>query len=638
MTGPTGRAWLAHSPTARVTACGATFAAAALACGAPPALAQEQRQLPPVVISASSLALTEAAIDQHVNVFTREQIEAHPASSVGEFLVRQAGVMVDRRGRSGGYGSLYLRGADPSHVVVLIDGVRQNDPLSSRGSAVDLNSLSLDDIERIEVVRGNTSVAHGEALAGVVQLFTTTQTGEYRRVSSEVGGDGLRALAASFNSASWRVSAGHRQDGDDSTGSIRIDSLNLGYRQQIGALALRVDFRLADSLNRSFPDDSGGVLYAVNRSLESNDSLSRQLSVLLRRDLGPLGALEARLSRFARNGVQDTPAVEPGLRDPFGLPRVRADTDYTRNDGRFEWLANAGGWDLLLGLQAQREHGALNSVLFLEGPVPAAFQITRRTTSLFAEARRTVGRVSYHLGLRRESTPGQDSVTHPGLGVQYQLPEDRGRVGAGLSSAAKLPSFFALGHPIVGNPLLTPESTRQVEGYYARDWTDGSRIRLTAFRAEFVDLVDFDAGPPPQLVNRARIDSSGIEFDLRKTLGSLLGVRAQGTFMKLSVPEGGDPLRHRPRHQWLIGLDWQPAPQWQFAGDLSHIGHRFDSSIPTDGRWLEGYNELSLSLTRRGPRWDIYAAVDNALRSSGEEVIGTPIGARRLRVGFRVQL
>jgi vitamin B12 transporter len=622
----------------RVATCGAAVMAAALAGLAGPGAAQEQRQLPSVVISASSLALTEAAINQHVDVFTREQIDAHPAASVGEFLVRQAGFMVDRRGRSGGYGSLFLRGADPSHVVVLIDGVRQNDPLSSRGSAVDLNSLSLDDIERIEVVRGNTSVAHREALAGVVQLFTATQAGERRRVTSEVGSNGLRALTASFKSPSWRVSASHREDGDDSSGSTRIESLNLGFRQRIGDSDLRLDLRLADSLNRSFPDDSGGLRFAVNRSLESNDSLSRQFSALFRRDLGALGALEARLTRFARSGVQDTPSVAPGLRDPSGLPRVRSDADYTRNEGQLEWLANARGWDLLLGLQSQREQGELNSTLFLPGPVPAAFAITRTTTSVFAEARRTVGRLSYHLGLRSESTPGQGSVNHPALGVQYQLRADRGRIGAGLSSAAKLPSFFALGHPFVGNPLLTRESTRQVEGYYARDWTDGSRIRLTAFRARFVDLVDFDAGPPPRLVNRASINSSGVEFDIRKSLSSHLSARAQGTSMKVTEPEAGEPLRHRPRHQWSVGLESQPVPGWQFAGDITHIGHRFDSSIPTGGRWLDAYNEVRLSLTRRGPRWDVYGAIDNAFGSKGEEVIGSPIGGRRLRVGFRYEL
>src|SRR6185295_118182 len=142
----------------------------------------------------------------------------------------------------------------------------------------------------------------------------------------------------------------------------------------------------------------------------------------------------------------------------------------------------------------------------------------------------------------------------------------------------------------------------------------------------------------PRLVNRAGIVSSGIEFDFRRALSSHLSARVQGTLMKVTQPEGGDPLRHRPRHQWLIGLESQPVPGWQFAGDLTHIGHRFDSSIPTGGLWLGAYNEVRLSLTHRRAQWDFYGAIDNALRSGGEEVIGSPIGGRRLRVGFRCQL
>lgn len=604
---------------------------------AAPVHGQDQRLLPRVVISASSLPVTEAAVNQHVDVFTRDQIEAHPAASVAEFLMHQAGLMIDRRGRSGGYGSLYLRGADPSHVVVLIDGVRQNDPLSSRGSAVDLNSLSLDEIERIEVVRGNTSVAHGEALAGVVQLFTAA-AGESRRVAGEVGGNGLRAASASLRTPQWRFSASHRQDGDDEAGTTHVDAVNLGSRHAFGDTTLRFDARLTKSANRSFPDDSGGLRFTVNRSLEANDARSGQVSAQLRRDLGATDAIEARLTRFARHGVQDTPGVQPGVRDPFGLPRLHADADYTRTDGEFQWLGNVREWDVLAGVQYQRERGLLDSTIFFGFEVPAAFSIRRTTTSVFAEARRTVGRVSYHVGVRHESTPGAGSVNHPALGAQYRLSADRGRVGIGLSSAAKLPSFFALGHPIVGNPALSRESTRQVEAYYAREWDDGSRIRLTAFRARFLDLVDFDAGPPPRLVNRASIDSSGIEFDVRRTVSKGFGLRAQGTLMKLAQPEGGEPLRHRPRRQWLVGAQAQPAPGWTLEADVSHVGRRFDSSIPTGGLWLDAYNEVRLSLTRRGPRWEVYGAIDNALDSRGEEVIGTPIGRRRARVGIRWQL
>jgi outer membrane cobalamin receptor len=608
-----------------------------VSCVAAPVHAQAQQQLPQVVVSASSLPVTEAAVNQHVDVFTRGEIEAHPASSVAEFLMHQAGLMIDRRGRSGGYGSLYLRGADPSHVVVLIDGVRQNDPLSSRGSAVDLNSLSLDDIERIEVVRGNTSVAHGEALAGVVQLFTAA-AGESRRVAGEVGGNGLRATSASFRTPQWRLSASHSQDGEYEAGTTRVDALNAGSRHAFGDTTLRLDARLTESANRSFPDDSGGLRLAVNRSLEADNARSGQVSAQLRRDLGATDAIEGRLTHFARHGVQDTPGVRPGVRDPSGLPRLHADSDYTRTEGEFQWLANVREWDLLAGVQHQRERGSLDSTIFFGVEVPAAFSIQRTTTSVFAEARRTIGRASYHLGVRHESTPGQGSVNHPALGAQYSLSGDRGRVGIGLSSADKLPSFFALGHPIVGNPALKRESTRQVEAYYARDGANGSRIRLTAFRARFLDLVDFDPGPPPRLVNRAGIDSSGIEFDLRKTVGKGFGLRAQGTLLKLGQSEGGEPLRHRPRRQWLLGAQAQPAPGWQLEADVSHIGRRFDSSIPTGGVWLDAYNEARLSLTRRGPRWEVYGAIDNALNSRGEEVIGTPIGRRRARLGIRLRL
>jgi vitamin B12 transporter len=632
------RAPLARHSASRAGAKGGAALAAALALAAGASWAQQHEALPDVVISASSLGLTEAAVGQHVDVFTREQLESRPAASVGEFLLRQAGVMVDRPGRSGGFGSLYLRGADPSHVVVLIDGVRQNDPLSSRGSAVDLNSLSLDDIERIEVIRGNTTVAHGEAMAGVVALYTSVGGAQRRSISTELGGDGLRALAASLQLPSWRLSASHRQDGNDGTGSIRIDALNLGFRERTEHWAVQVDLRLADALNRSFPDDSGGARFAAARGLETNDMQSRQLPGQLRRDLGALGSLQLGLQLFARHSDQDTPGVAPGPRDPVGLPPLRARADYDRVAGRLEWLTSTRGWDLLVGLESQHEHGELDSVIFIDEGVPAAFAITRQTNSVFAEARRTAGRLSYQLGLRSESTPGQGSVTHPALGVQYQLPDAWGRIGGGLSSAAKLPSFFALGHPFVGNPQLTRESTRQAEAYYARDWDDGSRARLTAFKAKYLNLVDFDVGPPPKLVNRSAIDATGIEFTWRGSLDMRTAMRVQGTVMEVTRPAGGDTLRFRPRHQWLIGLETHPSAGWEFTGDLVHVGQRVDSSIPTGEQTLEAHTDLRLSLAWRSAGWSVYGAIDNALGGDGEEVIGTPRGGRRLRLGVRCTL
>src|SRR5690606_5369945 len=182
------------------------WAAVVALCPAGPSLAQglepaatPMRDLETLQVTATVLPAEAGEASHSVTVLGPEQLEAWRGRSVAEVLAAQAGLVVDRSARGGGYGALYLRGADPSHVVVLVDGVRQNDPLSSRGSAVDLNALSLERIERIEIVRGSASVAHGEAIAGLVHLRTgRAATGASAGVA--IGGDGLRAMHAGLSS------------------------------------------------------------------------------------------------------------------------------------------------------------------------------------------------------------------------------------------------------------------------------------------------------------------------------------------------------------------------------------------------------------------------------------------------------
>jgi outer membrane cobalamin receptor len=604
--------------------------------------AQERplRELSPVVVSASRLPLTEATVSQHVSVYTREQIEQETPASVAEFLSRRAGVAIDRSARSGGYGSLFLRGADPSHVVVLIDGIRQNDPLSSRGSAVDLNTLTLDDVERIEVVRGSASVASAEALAGVVQIFTRPPGNKARgRASLEAGGQGLRAASASISRGSWNASVAQRADGTDDTGHSRTRAANIGFRDKWGGTALHAQLRLADSHNTGFPDDSGGPRYAVNRQLESRDSNSQQLALGLEHELGAGSRLELLLARFQRDSDQDTPQVAPGMRDPFGLPRLVSDSRYRRNEAQVNWRWNgAPGWDVLVGAGSQVETGALDSRIFLRAPVPANFSIRRVTHSLAAEVRKITGPWSVQFGLRHEQTPGQESIQHPAFSLQYQPREDSGRIGATFSSAGKLPSFFALGHPLVGNPQLKPERSRQAELFYATPESAPWKARVTLFDAHYRDLVDFDSGPPPGLVNRAAIRSTGVELNASHQWQRDVLTYAHATLMRVRDPDGGPPLRSRPQRQAGIGIETGIAPQWRMQAELSHVGRRFDSSIPTGDAWLGAYARLDLSVTWRGRHWQAFGAVDNVLNHEAEETIGTPVGQRRLRIGLRWEL
>lgn len=306
-------------------------AQAAFAADTPQASrADDPQTLDRIVVSASALPTTAAAASQHVTVLGRAELDAMAGMPVGAILATQAGVVTDRSARSGGFGALYLRGADPSHVVVLIDGVRQNDPLSSRGSAVDLNTLTAGDIERIEIVRGNASVLNAEAMSGVIHILTR-RSGDGASAGFDVGGDGLAGVRAGLSAGDWRVGASAREDGDRDTGDNRTRAANGGWAHAFGdRVDLRVDARFADSRNRGFPDDSGGERHADLRTLETREADSRQGSIDVSvHDIGG-GTLRLQADALSRSTDERSPGVSPGLRDPGGLPAIDAFGEYRR--------------------------------------------------------------------------------------------------------------------------------------------------------------------------------------------------------------------------------------------------------------------------------------------------------------------
>ena len=593
-----------------------------------------------VTVSSSALPVTAAAASQHVTVLTRADLEALGGLSVAEVLARQAGIVVDRSPRSGGFGSLYLRGADPSHVVVLVDHVRQNDPLSSRGSAVDLNTLSTGDVERIEIVRGNVSVVHAEALAGLVHIFTRSTPGA-GHAGLSAGGAGLRAAQAGYAGGALRGSISHREDGDKASGFNRTRSVNGAWEQALdrgGSLAVKA--RLAESLNLAFPDDSGGQQFALRRQLDERRADSWQLAA--RAALQPTGAgrVELQASTLSRDGKETTPGVAPGMRDPAGLPAMATQTDYRRHEFQGLWLPPTGS-DLLvtLGLQHQRESGHLASRLnFGAFTMPADFSLERNVTSAMAEARYQWHAWTFQGGLRHERPSEGGASTHPMLSVQHALGEAWGHWGLSVSRAAKLPSFYALGHPLVGNPALRTERATHRELYYASPERSAWPIRITLFSARYKDLIDFDSGPPPQLVNRARIHADGVEWRTGSTLGNGWRVQLEGTVMRVHDPDRDAALRYRPRAQWSAQLHVPWGQRREFSVVARHTGRRLDSSIPTSDQWLGALNTLDVAA--RAPLGQALAtiAIENLANSHSAETIGTPLPSRRLRFSLNWNL
>lgn len=629
-------------PPAWVVACALCITGQVAAQTSDP-VAAPTRDLDTLRVTATVLPTVPADASHSITVLGPQQLDAWRGRSVAELLAAQAGLVVDRSARGGGYGALYLRGADASHVVVLVDGVRQNDPLSSRGSAVDLNTLSLERIERIEIVRGSASVAHAEAIAGLIHLHTRrAATGA--TVGVAIGGDGLRAVQAGLSGTDWSLSASDREDGDGRRGFQGVRAFDAAWERELAAaLSLRAAFGYSDSEGRGFPDDSGGPRYAVLRDLDERHATVRQFS-LQARYRPAVGTIEVQWARFAREGGEDAPGVAGGMRDPFGLPALAAHTDYLRDELQASWRGPIGdAGEFGAGLLHQRERGRYNGRIdygFFQSPVGFAMQ--RSTDAAFAELRWRHGAWTAQGGLRherhRDADADGDSAVQPMLSLQRRVGTSDAHWGAAVSRSARPPSFYALGHPLVGNPGLRTERAAHRELYYAtaEDVTWPSRITL--FSARYRDLVDFDGGPPPQLVNRARIESDGVEWRSTHRFDTDWRLGLDGTWMRVRDPVGDIVLRHRPRLQVGTDLALPLGQQSELSLRLHYLARRFDSSIPTGDRWLASATTLDLSLRQRWGPATLLVMLDDVTDTRGEEVIGLDTPGRRLRLSLHWEL
>jgi len=196
-----------------------------------------QTLLPETVVSASREPLPGTRVGSAVTVLTREYIEARQATTAADLLREVPGVAVSRTGSFGGLVDVRIRGAESNHTLVLIDGIKVNDP--SLGQNFDFSQLLAGDIERIEVLRGPQSSIYGsEAIGGVINIITRTarrglegngffEGGSFRTLA---GGTGLRYgadwIKLAFNWGHLQthgISSADRRNGNVESDPFRIN-------------------------------------------------------------------------------------------------------------------------------------------------------------------------------------------------------------------------------------------------------------------------------------------------------------------------------------------------------------------------------------------------------------------------------
>ncbi len=630
---------------------GAILALSAMA--APMAGAQQQEiptsiyTLPTEEVSAYRTPVQLRETTQSVSIISEKAIGARNPASAVELFQQLPGIQIDQVGNAGGQGNIYIRGSEPNHTLILIDGVRLNDPTNNRGGGYDLSTLDPSSIERIEVIRGAGSAIYGaDAMGGIVNIVTKRGKvdGIGGSVRGEVGGQGFRQAQGSVgfgtNRFQGQIGASALKDGEEKEGGeLDLKSFNGSMSFQPSESSdIRVYARYNDRESTAFPESSGGVRLAVNRDLERRDAKETIYGVDLSFDPTEKIELNLKLANYKRDEDKNTPAIAPAdPSDPFtGIPAATSSIDFERRSALISALFRLPlNTDLTVGYEHLREEGENRGTLDFFGPLPRDFNLTRKTRSPFVEVKiKPIEPLVVHLGVRHDSISDRDSETSPSAGVRFTFPGTHTTLKAHYAEGFKPPSFFALGDPISGNPDLVSETNKSHEiGFEQGFWGDRASFGAALFKTEYKNLIDFDFATF-QLVNRNRVNADGGEFEFRLRPLDRLSISLSYTYVDLEIEDSDINLRNRPKHRAGLSVNYAVSDALQLAFNAAYVGKAFDSSIPTGEVELDSYTRVDVALTYKWRNLSATFAIDNLLDDHYEQFVGFEQPGIRARVGI----
>lgn len=563
-------------------------------------------------------------------VITENEIRALAANSFADVLRGVPGIDIMEQGGVGGLTFLSIRGGDPNFVTILIDGVKVNDPTNSRGGAFDLGTLDPNLIAQVEIFYGSLSTVFGsDALAGVVSI-KTKGVGKHKigSVSSKAGSND--SFGGSFHVglpieeiAQFRLS-GSIQDNDDSSfgnefkrqeiiasiNSVKqTDTLwNLGYFYAKGESA-------------SFPEDSGGDRLSVIRTPENREYQQTNLNANVQHQFSDDLRIDLKTAWSKREEDISHPGIAPGVFEP--VPAIDSIADYQRIDiSANTSYSLSSELTIAIGTAWSKEDGGMDSIIDFGFPMPADYTLERKTDSIFTEIGYdpTVN-LNFTVAIRHDNADNISVNTHRFI-TRYQL-NSTTDVSMQYSEGFKLPSFFAVGHPFVGNPLLKPELSENYDiTFNHRLLNDRLTTKASIYQNTFTDLVDFD--PIAFInVNRSKVEAKGAEVSLVYSANEKLKISGQISVNKMDTFEADIKLRRRPEFKAGLSVNYLPCEVLSFNARITLNDNYYDSSIPTGLVEMDSYHRVDLSAA-----WSVREDIilrfnsNNLLDDSYEEAIG----------------
>ena len=559
---------------------------------------------------------------QPSQVITQEQINKIAPANLTDLLKKIPHVQLTETSLTGGLPFLSIRGGETNFTLIMIDGVIVNNPTNSRGGGFDFNQLTPLIIERIEIYRGGTSaIFGGEAISGAINFITKTEG--QNAISLTLGSkqhlQASATLSRSFNNTSALIVVSRQEQEGSYNSSIKNENVLFKLENNSNVSKHSMLATHSSQSSQAFGEDSGGEAFAIPKINETRDSTQNLLA------FDNSFVLENDITVFANISLLDheEQVVNPGIYEGVlsGIPSSKITSSYQKTDiDLFVQWGLSENWEVNLGANQKYANGNNVGTIDFGFQVPVDYTLKQKTRSVYAESSSTHDKLSVNLGFRYDDSEQFEEELSSRFNVNYQL-NSVINIFAVLDEGYKLPSFFALAHPLVGNKDLKPErsSNNEIGIKYSGHSLD--LMYINYFYNEYSDLVDFDAELFTS-VNRSQVRSEGVEFGLNSGNRIWPVIAFDATYLDVEAEEQDVKLRRRPKWFGNVSIDFN----WNYFTLSTFVSMKsdfYDSSIPTGLVKLGGYGTIGATGNwQYSEQTRLYFTVNNIWRKSYQESVG----------------
>ncbi len=548
------------------------FAAVAAAISSS-AFAADNNTASTVIVTATRTAQTIDASLASVTVITQQQIEQQQATDLRGLLTAISGIDMTNSGGSGKATSMFIRGTSSSHVLFLIDGIRIG---SATTGTPAIQDIPLDQIERIEIVRGPRSSLYGaDAIGGVIQIFTKKgHKGERGSIEAGYGSFTSNKLSASMSGSSDKLSymvSGSQFSTEGinalSTSDKDLDgysnsSLNTNLQYQLGKTAyINANFMQSKGINEY--DDS-----FTTTNIKTTQYVQQVTGIKL---FFP-AASNWDMTLSTAQSVDKT--------DNYTGGAFKSKFDTTKTSALWQNDISISDSNLLtLGMDFVNDK---------VGSTTAYTETSRNNTAAFLQHQWTGESNDISVGLRTDNNQsyGINQTGNIAWGYNFSTAT---RMIASYGTAFKAPTFNQLYYPNYGIDTIRPEKSEsmEIELRKKHSWGNAS---VSVYNTRLTDLIQ---ASPLKNIDKANI--RGIELRLTTRIA---GWDTQLEYSRLDPRDlkTGKLLARRSQESWRINMDRNNG-KWTAGISMVGQGYRYDDAANTASKRLDGYNLINLRLS-----------------------------------------